>query len=50
MKPELEYTYITSVGLYDDTNTLMAIAKLSHPIRVSHIIDTTMMISLDYIP
>lgn len=50
MKPELEYTYITAVGLYDDTNTLMAIAKLSNPIRVSNIIDTTMMIGLDYIP
>jgi hypothetical protein len=27
-----DYTVITSIGLYDDDNTLMAIGKLSQPI------------------
>ncbi len=50
MLPDANYTYITSIGLYDDQNVLMAIAKLSSPIRVSDIIDTTIVVGLDYIP
>lgn len=50
MLPNVESTYITSIGLYDDQNILMAIAKLSSPIRVSNVIDTTVIVELDYIP
>ncbi len=42
-------TYISSIGLYDDNNTLMAIAKVSSPIKVSQIIDTTILVGFDYI-
>ncbi len=48
--PNIDHTYITSIGLYDDKNILMAIAKLSSPIKISNIIDTTIIVQLDYIP
>ncbi len=50
MLPNINNTYISSIGLYDDNNVLMAIAKLSSPIKISNIIDTTILINLDYIP
>ncbi len=40
--------YISSIGLYDSQNTLLAIAKLSSPIRVSNKINTNILIQLDY--
>lgn len=42
--------YITGIGLFDDDNQLLAIAKLSQPVRKSNIIPTTFIIQLDYIP
>jgi len=48
--PHVVNTYISSIGLYDTNDTLLAIAKLSTPIKVSTKISTTVIINLDYIP
>lgn len=39
--------YITSVGLYDDDQQLLAVAKLSQPIPTSRTTDMTIVINLD---
>jgi hypothetical protein len=39
--------YITTIGLYNDNNELLAVAKLGQPLEVSNIIDTNIMIRLD---
>ena len=41
-------TYITTVGLYSATNELLAIAKLSEPLRKSITTDMTLRVRLDY--
>lgn len=41
--------YITTIGLYGQQNELLAIAKLSEPIKKSSIISTSIIIQLDYI-
>jgi hypothetical protein len=39
--------YVTSVGLYNNNKELIAIAKLSQPLPVSSITDTSILINLD---
>jgi len=41
-------TYITTVGLYDDTNTLLAIAKLSQPTKKAFNSEANIEVRLDY--
>jgi len=41
-------TYITTVGLYSATNELLAVAKLSEPLRKSITTDMTLRVRLDY--
>lgn len=40
--------YITSVGLYDDSNNLVAVAKLSKPIQKSFDREVVIKVKLDY--
>ena len=42
------FTYITTVGLYDQTDTLMAVAKLSRPIEKNDEKDLTIRVRLDF--
>jgi len=42
------FTYITSVGLYDANDNLLAVAKLSRPVQKSNDRDLTLRIRLDY--
>ncbi len=39
--------YVTTVGLYDDEQNLLAIGKLSQPLPTSPTTDTTILINLD---
>jgi hypothetical protein len=39
--------YITTVGLYDDFQNLVAIGKLAQPLQTSTTTDTTIIINLD---
>ena len=39
--------YVTSIGLYDDEQNLLAVAKLSQPLKTSQTTDTTILINLD---
>ena len=39
--------YITTVGLYDDFQNLIAVGKLSQPLQSSDTTDTTILINLD---
>jgi hypothetical protein len=41
-------TYITTVGLYNDLNELVAIAKLSRPLRKDFVTEATIRIRLDF--
>ena len=41
-------TYITTVGLYNDRQELLAVAKLSQPIQKSFAIETLIKVKLDY--
>jgi hypothetical protein len=41
-------TYITTVGLYNDTNELLAIAKLNKPIQKSYENDILIKIRLNW--
>lgn len=41
-------TYITTVGLYDEQNTLLAIAKLSKPVKKAFDTETNIQVRLDY--
>jgi len=40
--------YITSIGLYNDKNELLAVAKLSTPIQTSRTTDTTFVVKYDF--
>jgi hypothetical protein len=40
--------YVTTVGLYNDNNELLAVAKLSTPIQTSRKTDTTFILRLDF--
>jgi hypothetical protein len=39
--------YITTVGLYDNSNQLVAVGKLSQPLQSSNVTDTTVLVNLD---
>jgi len=39
--------YISTIGLYDDDQNLLAVAKLAQPIQSSHTTDTTILVNLD---
>jgi hypothetical protein len=39
--------YITTVGLYNENQELLAVAKLSQPLPTSRTTDTTIVINLD---
>ena len=39
--------YITTVGLYNNANELIAVGKLSQPLQSSNITDTTVLVNLD---
>ena len=39
--------YITTVGLYDNDQNLLAVAKLAQPIQSSNTTDTTILVNLD---
>lgn len=39
--------YITTVGLYNKANQLVAVGKLSQPLQSSNITDTTILVNLD---
>ena len=41
-------TYITTVGLYDDTDQLLAVAKLSEPLRKTSADSINLRVRLDY--
>ena len=41
-------TYITTVGLYNDSNELLAVAKLSKPILKSFSREAIIKVKLDY--
>ena len=39
--------YITTVGLYNGSNELVAVGKLSQPLQSSNVTDTTILVNLD---
>ena len=41
-------TYITTVGLYNDDNNLLAVAKLSQPLKKDFTTETLIRVKLDY--
>ena len=40
--------YVTTIGLYNDSNELLAVAKLGQPIKLSSTTDITFQITLDF--
>ncbi len=40
--------YITTVGLYNNANQLVAVGKLSQPLQSSNVTDTTILVNLDF--
>ena len=46
--PDLPVSYITTVGLYNDNNELLATAKLSEPLKKSSDTEFTIRVRLDY--
>ena len=45
---DMPVAYITSIGLYDDDNNLLAVGKLSEPLRKDPTIEYTLRARLDY--
>jgi hypothetical protein len=41
-------TYITAIGLYNDSNELLAVAKLSKPLQKDFTKETLVRVKLDY--
>ena len=39
--------YVTTVGLYNNANQLVAVGKLSQPLQSSNVSDTTILVNLD---
>jgi hypothetical protein len=39
--------YVTTVGLYNNNYELLAVAKLSQPLPLSQVTDTTILVNLD---
>ena len=42
------FTYVTTIGLYDDSGGLLAVAKLSRPVEKNPSRDLTFRVRLDY--
>jgi hypothetical protein len=42
------FTYVTSIGLYDANDNLLAVAKLSRPVLKNPERDLTLRVRLDY--
>ena len=42
------YSYITTVGMYSDNDELLAVAKLSEPLRNTDAVNYTLSVRLDY--
>jgi hypothetical protein len=40
--------YVTTVGLYDEAQNLVAVGKLSQPLPLSPITDTTILVNIDF--
>ena len=40
--------YATSIGLYDDDQNLLAVAKLAQPVMISHLIDMVFQVNLGW--
>ena len=40
--------YLTTIGLYNDSNQLLAVAKLAQPLPLSNKTDTTILIKFDF--
>jgi hypothetical protein len=40
--------YVTTIGLYNDSNQLLAVAKLAQPLPLSNKTDTTILIKFDF--
>lgn len=40
--------YVSTIGLYNDSNQLLAVAKLAQPLPLSNETDTTILIKMDY--
>ena len=45
---DVPISYITSIGLYSDSNELLAVAKLSEPLKKSPDTEFTLRVRLDY--
>lgn len=39
--------YVTTVGIYNEVNELLMVGKLSQPIPISNMVDTTFVIKYD---
>jgi hypothetical protein len=48
VKSDPPVSYITSIGLYDDSDRLLAVGKLSEPLRKDPTIEYTLRARLDY--
>ena len=42
------YSYVTTIGLYSDNDELLAVAKLSEPLRNTDAVNYTLSVRLDY--
>ena len=40
--------YVTTVGLYDEAQNLVAVGKLSQPLPLSPVTDTTILVNIDF--
>lgn len=40
--------YVTTIGFYNDSNQLLAIAKMAQPVPLSNETDTTFIVKLDW--
>lgn len=40
--------YVTTVGLYNDTNDLLAVAKFPYPVPLSQETDVTFIVKIDF--
>ena len=40
--------YVTTIGLYNDNNDLLAVVKLAQPTKISKTTDTTFIIKYDW--
>jgi hypothetical protein len=42
------YSYVTTIGLYNDANELLAVAKLSKPLQKSFNSEVSITVKLEY--